>query len=129
MLEPLNRLLNANTLWSWSVEQENSFKKSKEILLNSDALVHFDPKLQLVVVADSSAYGIGGVLCHLIDNVERSICFVSRSLTVTERNYSQLEKEAFAMAYALRKFHYYLWGQANFTVITDHKSLLGIFLL
>ena len=31
------------------------------------------------------------------------------------------------MVYALRKFHYYLWGQANFTVITDHKPLLGIF--
>ena len=38
------------------VEQENSFKKSKEILINSDALVHFDPKLPLVVVADSTAY-------------------------------------------------------------------------
>ena len=127
LLEPLNRLLKANTLWSWSVKQENSFKKSKEILLNSDALVHFDPKLPLVVVADSSAYGIGGVLCHLVDNVERPICFVSRTLTATERNYSQLEKEALAMVYALRKFHYYLWGQANFTVITDHKPLLGIF--
>ena len=127
LLEPLNRLLKADTPWSWSVDQENSFKKSKEILLNSDALVHFDPKLPLEVVADSSAYGIGGVLCHLIDNVERPICFVSCTLTETERNYSQLEKEALAMVYSLRKFHYYLWGQANFTVITDHKPLLGIF--
>ena len=89
--------------------------------------MHFDPKLPLVVVADSSAYGIGGVLCHLIDNVERPICFVSHNLTATERNYSQLEKEALTMVYALRKFHYYLWGQAKFTVITDHKPLLGIF--
>ena len=128
LLEPLNRLLKANTPWSWSVEQENSFKKSKEILLNSDALVHFDPKLPLVVVADSSAYGTGGGgLCHLIDNVERPICFVSCTLTATECNYSQLEKEGLTMVYTLRKFHYYLWGQANFTVITDHKPLLGIF--
>ena len=127
LLEPLNRLLKASTLQLWGVEQENSFKKSKEILLNSDALVHFDPKLPLVVVVDSSAYGIGGVLCHLIDNVERPICFVSCILTVTECNYSQLEKDFLAMVYVLRKFHYYLWGQANFTVITDHKPLLGIF--
>ena len=89
--------------------------------------MHFDPKLPLVVVADSSAYGIGGVLCQVIDNVERPICFVSRTLTKTERNYSQLEKEALAMVEALRKFHYYLWGQPNFLVITDHKPLLGIF--
>ena len=66
-------------------------------------------------------------MCHLIDNVERPICFVSRTLTATERNYSQLEKEALTMVYALRKFHYYLWGQANFTIIVNHKPLLGIF--
>ena len=84
LLEPLNRFLKAKTPWSWGVEQEDFFKKSKEILLNSDTLVHFDPKLPLVVVAGSSAYGIGGVLCHSIDNVERPICSVSRTLTVTE---------------------------------------------
>ena len=126
-LEPLNRLLKANTSWTWDKEQELAFQKSKELLLNSEALVHFDPKLPLVVVADSSAYGIGAVLCHVVDEVERPICFVSRTLTSAERNYSQLEKEALALVFALRKFHYYLWGQANFTLITDHKPLLGIF--
>ena len=127
MLEPLNRLLKADTTWVWGEEQINAFRKSKELLTKSSALVHFDPKLPLVVVADSSSYGIGGVLCHLIDEVERPICFVSRTLSTAERNYSQLEKEALAMVFALRKFHYYLWGQANFTVITDHKPLLGLF--
>ena len=127
MLEPLNRLLKADTPWVWGEEQKKAFLKSKEMLLNSSALVHFDPKLPLVVVADSSAYGIGGVLCHLINDVERPICFVSRTLSSAERNYSQLEKEALAMVFALRKFHYYLWGQANFNLITDHKPLLGLF--
>ena len=59
LLEPLNRLLKANTPWSWGVEQEDSFKKSIETLLNSNTLVHFDPKLPLVMVADSSGYGTG----------------------------------------------------------------------
>ena len=127
LLEPLNRLLKADTPWVWGIEQETAFRKSKDTLLASGVLVHFNPKLPLVVVADSSSYGIGGVLCHLIDGVERPICFVSRSLSPTERKYSQLEKEALAMVYALRKFHYYLWGQAGFTVITDHKPLLGVF--
>ena len=80
-----------------------------------------------MVVADSSAYGIGAVLCHSIDGEERPICFASRTLFPAERNYAQLEKEALAMVFALRKFHYYLWGQANFTLVTDHKPLLGIF--
>ena len=126
-LEPLNRLLKANTPWRWGKEQESAFSETKKALLNSEALLHFDPKLPLVVVADSSAYGIGAVLCHLVDGVERPIYFASRTLTATERNYAQLEKEALAIVFALRKFHYYLWGQRDFTVITDHKPLLGIF--
>ena len=127
MLEPLNRLLKAKVSWVWGKEQEDAFLECKKRLLNSEALVHFDPKIPMVVVADSSSYGIGAVLCHLIDGEERPICFASRTLTSTERSYSQLEKEALAIVYALRKFHNYLWGQSNFTVITDHKPLLGIF--
>ena len=127
MLEPLNRLLQSKTPWNWGKDQETAFSECKKTLLHSSALVHFDPKLPLVVVADSSSYGIGAVLCHLIEGEERPICFASRTLTSSERNYAQLEKEALAITYALRKFHYYLWGQDNFTVITDHKPLLGIF--
>ena len=93
------------------------------------SLVHFDLKKPLVVVADSSAYGIGAVLCHSIDGEERPICFASRTLFPAERNYAQLEKEALAMVFALRKFHYYLWGQANFTLVTDHKPFLAFSLL
>lgn len=127
MLEPLNRLLQSKTPWKWGKDQQSAFTECKRALLNSNALVHFNPKLPLVVVADSSSYGIGAVLCHLIDGEERPICFASRTLTSSERNYAQLEKEALAITYALRKFHYYLWGQDNFCVITDHKPLLGIF--
>ena len=127
MLEPLNCLLKAKTPWVWGKEQGDAFAQCKETLLNSEALVHFNPKLPIVVVADSSSYGIGAVLCHVINGEERPICFASRTLSSAERNYAQLEKEALAIVYALRKFHNYLWSQKNFTVITDHKPLLGIF--
>ena len=90
-------------------------------------MVHFDASKPIVVVSDSSAYGIGAVLCHLIDGMERPIYFASRSLSTAECNYSQLEKEALALVFALRRFHFYLWGQKEFTLITDHKPLLGIF--
>ena len=53
--------------------------------------------------------------------------FAVHTLILTQRNYSQLEKEALDIVYVFRKFHYYLWGQNNITVVTDHKPLLGIF--
>ena len=126
VLEPLNRLLKANTPWTWGREQEEAFRSSKELLVNSEALVHFDPTLPIKVSADSSSYGIGAVLCHEIDNMERPVYFVSRTLTETERRYSQVEKEALALVYGVTSFHDYLWGQ-KFELITDHKPLLGLF--
>ena len=106
-LELLNCLLKAHTPWRWGKVQESAFSESKKVLIKSSALVHFDPKLSLVVVVDSNVYGIGAVLCHLVDGGERSICFASLTQTSAERNYAQLEKEALAIVFALCKFHYY----------------------
>ena len=127
LLEPLNSLMRSNTPWKWGQDQQKAFEASKNALLSSNVLVHFDPALPLVVVADSSAYGIGAVLCHEVDGIERPIYFASRTLSQPEMNYAQIEKEALAIVFALRKFHYYLWGQSNFKVVTDHKPLLGLF--
>jgi hypothetical protein len=44
-----------------------------------------------------------------------------------ETRYSQTEKEALAVKYACLKFHYYLHGAPQFTVISDHKPLTSMF--
>ena len=126
ILEPLNKLLRKDVKWVWGTEEKNAFEASKTALLNSKALVHFDPKLPIVVTADSSSYGLGAVLAHVVDGHERPVCFVSRTLNTAERNYSQIEREALSLIFALKKFHFYLYGQ-RFTLVTDHKPLLSIF--
>ena len=50
---------------------------------------------------------------------------MSRSLSVVERNYSQLEKEGLAIVYSIKKFHNYLFGW-KFTICTDHKPLQSL---
>ena len=89
-------------------------------------LTHFDPSLPIVVHTDASPYGVGAVLSHVIDDVERPVCYASRALTVAERNYGHIEKEGLALVFAVKKFHHYLYGH-HFTMITDHKPLLGLF--
>ena len=125
VLEPLNNLLRKDVPWKWTVEHSHAFKESKSLLLDA-CLIHFDPTLPIIVSADSSKYGLGAVLCHKKDGEELPVVFASRTLNKAERNYTQTEKEALALVFALKRFHHYLWGH-KFTLITDHKPLLGLF--
>ena len=122
-LSPLHILLRKGTKWNWTQNQQIAFDKVK-VLLQSDALlVHFDSTKPLLVYADASPYGVGAVLAHKMpDNSEKPIAFASHTLTPAERNYSQLEKEALAIVYAVKRFHQYLYG-THFTLYSDHKPL------
>lgn len=50
---------------------------------------------------------------------------MSQSLTYTQRNYSQLEKEALALIIALDRFHKFLWGR-KFLLQMDCKHLVAL---
>lgn len=124
---PLDRLLTKNVVWSWSSECQHSFDRAKEILQSDLLLTHFDPQLEIKVAADASNYGIGAVILHRFpDRTEKAIAHASRSLTPAEQNYSQIEKEALALIFAVKKFHRMLHGR-QFILCTDHKPLLAIF--
>ena len=96
------------------------------MLSHSPLLVHFDPSLPIIVHTDASPYGVGAVLSHMVNGEERPVCYASRSLTIAERNYGHIEKEGLGLVFAVKKFHHYLYGH-KFTMMTDHKPLLGLF--
>ena len=109
----LYRLLQKNTQWRWSEEEESSFQESKKLLTSSNLLVHFDPSLPLILSCDTSMYGIGAVLAHhMTDGSEKPIGYVSQTLTESEKHYSQLEKEGLACIFAVKKVSFIpIWTQ------------------
>ena len=63
-------------------KSKKSFRQSKTLLLSSKVLVHFDPKLPVVLACDTLSYGVGVVLAYeMPDGTENPIGFASPTFT------------------------------------------------
>ena len=126
VLYPMNSLLQVRCKWCWTPECSAAFETAKNLLTSAPVLAHYDPSLPIKIAGDASAYGIGAVLSHVFpDGSERPVAFASRTLSTSERNYAQIEREALSLVFAVQHFHQYLYGR-QFILVTDHKPLLTI---
>ena len=124
LLGPLHSLLRAGQPWKWSKACNSAFITAKSKLSHAPVLAHFDARLPISLAADASSYGIGAVISHTMpDGTDCPIAFASRTLSASEQNYAQLEKEALSLVFGIK--HQYLYGR-RFSLITDHKPLTAI---
>ena len=123
----LHALLKHNTPWHWGKKEEAAFTEVKSMVASVTVLTHYDPAQELRLAADVSAYGVGCVLFLVMpDETEKPVAFASRTFNEAEKLYPQLQKEALAIVWGVKRFQYYLEGRP-FTLPTDHKSLTTIF--
>lgn len=129
ILSPLYELLRKGIKWHWSSEHENAFNTIKRVLASDQVLAHFNPNAKVILTVDASPTGLSAMLSQIEpDGSERPVSFASRSLNAAEKRYSQIQKEATAIVFGVRKFHQYLYGRSSpFVLRTDHKPLTSIF--
>lgn len=81
-----------------------------------------DENVSFDVETDASEHSIAATLSQN----GRPVAFFSRTLTTSERKHSAIEKEAYAIVEALKKWRHYLIGR-HFRLITDQKSVSFMF--
>ena len=73
--------------------------------------MHYDGNRELRLACDASSCGIGAVISHVMDDgQERPIAYASRTLSSSERNYAQIEREALSIGFGVKKFTRFCMG-------------------
>ena len=125
--KPLYRLTNKDVEWNWGSNEQSSSERLKSLLSSDAVLTHYNPALPIGIACDALSLGIKGTLFHRYpDGSERLIANISKILSKSQRNYSQIQKEALAIVFVVKKFFQCLFGQ-KFILVTDHKPLLAIY--
>ncbi|KAG9390150.1 hypothetical protein J8273_8189 [Carpediemonas membranifera] len=121
--EPIIALTRADTPFAWNSEQQAAFDELRRQLTSGTILTHPRPGDDLHLFTDASDIGIGGVLMVKRDTTFLPVQFFSKTLSATQRRWSTIEQEMFALVSAIDKFSKYLMA-SHFTAHTDHRNLV-----
>ena len=121
---PITDLLkkgSSNSL-SWSENQIKSFNELKCCLSKQPILVLPNFEKQFFLRTDASNEGVGAILLQENEGTLKPTCYGSKKFSDTEKRYSTIEKECYAIIWAVQKFKEYLYGK-EFILQTDHLPL------
>ncbi|WKY07226.1 hypothetical protein Q1695_007004 [Nippostrongylus brasiliensis] len=129
----LYRLTSPNNSWQWGDEEVRSFEALKKAMTTAPVLAQpnvaaaEEGRRPFIIYTDASKDGLGAVLCQEGDDkLLHPIFFASKGLTKAEKNYHVTDLEALAVVFALKKFHFFIYG-LDVVVRTDHQPLTCLF--
>ncbi|RLU19993.1 hypothetical protein DMN91_008552 [Ooceraea biroi] len=96
----LRKLTREDTPWAWTSIEDNEFRKIKTLVANIHSQQYFNPQQPITIECDASATGLGVAVYQL----EQVVGYASRTLTPTEKNYAQIEKEMLAIVFGCTRF-------------------------
>ena len=115
----------------WTRLLEKQWEVVKRAFATAPFLKFPDFNKRFVMATDASQTGVGGILYQPDDNdntitKDNIVAIVSKQLNESQRRYPVYKKELWAVVYCLRKFHTFIHGRRDVTVLTDHKPLIHI---
>ena len=126
LAEPLTRLTKKNARFQWTSVEQSAWQSIKDSLVSAPVLSHPDLDKPFWLITDSSAYCIGAILAQKDDNGKlHPVSFGSSILSETQRRWSTVQRELYALVHFCEKYSTYLLNR-DFHVITDNKALLHL---
>nr|GFB59176.1 putative reverse transcriptase domain-containing protein [Tanacetum cinerariifolium] len=112
------KLTQKSVKFDWGEKAETAFQLFNQKLYSASILALPEGSENFVVYCDASHKGLGVVLMQK----DKVIAYVSRQLTVHEKNYNIHDLKLGAVVFSLKMWRHYLYG-TKYVVFTDHKSL------
>lgn len=120
---PLTDAIRKKGNFTLTPEAVKAFEELKRALVSEPILVHPDFNEPFQIHCDASIYGVGACLMQKdVEGNDHSICYFSKKLNSSQKNYSVTELECLAAVLAVEKFRPYI-ELHQFTIITDHSAL------
>ena len=76
-----------------------------------------------ILQTDASDAGVGAVLLQEKDGIKKPVAHASQKMKSPQMFYSTIEKECYAIVWAVHKFQRYLYGH-EFLLETDHQPFV-----
>jgi hypothetical protein len=122
LMAPLNRLRKTGIQFVWDAHCSQAFNLVKKAISSSPVVQPYCLDKDVTLTTDASKEAIGA--CLVQD--DHPVIYISRKLSNAEKNYSNIEREALAVVWAVVRLKHFLLGR-SFNICTDHKPLVYLF--
>ena len=108
--------------FQWTDNCQRAFERLKSELVSKPVVQPYSLKKEVTITTDASEKAIGGVLSQ----EGHPVIYVSKTLSQAEQSYSNIEREALAIVFVVKRLKQFLHGR-KFNLETDHRPLEFIF--
>ena len=105
----------------WTASHTKVFECSKDAILLCATLTYYNNEKSCTIQVDASNVSVGAMLIQEGKVIE----YHSQALTSTQQQYSNIEREAYALVNSVEHFHHNIFGKP-FEVHMDHQPLVQL---